>query len=77
MKATGHRNAGCEVYDVGFPPRPDDNDHRCGGGSVLASSAILAARSTSLRGQPVGRANERQPARRVVMQTLPVAGSRR
>jgi hypothetical protein len=77
MKATGHGYVGCEVHVVGFPPRPDDNDHRCGGGSVLASSAFLAARSISLGGQPDGPANGRQPARRVAMRTPPVAGSRR
>jgi hypothetical protein len=77
MKATGHGYVRCEVYVVGFRPRPDDNDHRCGGGSVLASSARLAARSTSLGGQPVGPANGRQQARRVPMLALPAAGSRR
>ena len=55
MKASGHGYVGCEVYVVGFRPRPDDNDHRCGAGSVLASSALLAARSTSLEGQSVQR----------------------
>jgi len=77
MKATGHGYVGCEVRVVGFRRRPDDNDHRCGAGSVLASSAFLAARSTSLGGQPDGPANGRQPARRVAMRTSPVAGSRR
>jgi hypothetical protein len=77
MKATGHGYDGCEVYVVGFPPGPDDNDHRCGTGSVLASSAFLAAKSTSLGSQPVGPANGRQPARRVAMPTSRVAGSRR
>jgi hypothetical protein len=77
MKATGHGYVGCEVYVVGSRPRPDDNDHRCGGGSVLASSALLAARSISLSGQPVGSANGSQPARRVALRTPPVAGSRR
>ena len=77
MKATGHGYAGCEVYVVGFRPRPDDNDHRCGAGCVLASPAFLAARSTSLGGQPDGPANGRQPTRRVAMRTLPVAGPRR
>jgi hypothetical protein len=77
MKASGHGYVGCEVYVVGFRPRPDDKDHRCGAGSVLASSALLAARSPSLGSQPVGPANGRQPARRVAMRTAPVAGSRR
>jgi hypothetical protein len=77
MKATGHGYASCEVDVVGSRPRPDDNDHRCGGGSVLASSALLAARSSPLRGQPVGPANGRQPARRVAMRARPAAGSRR
>jgi hypothetical protein len=77
MKASGHGYVGCEVYVVGSRPRPDDNDHRCGAGSVLASSAFLAARSTSLRGQPVGPVNGRLPARRVAMSALRVAGSRR
>jgi hypothetical protein len=65
MKATGHGYIGCEVYVVAFRPRPDDNDDRCDPGSVLASSVFLAARSTSLGGQPVGPANGRQLARRV------------
>ena len=77
MKATGHGYVGCEVYVVGSRPRPDDKDHRCGAGWVLASSALLAARSTSLGGQPVGPANGSQPARRVAMRAPRVAGSRR
>ena len=77
MKATGHGYVGCEAYVVGFPPRPDDNNHRCGTGSVLASSAFLAARSPSFGGQPVGPTNGSQPARRVAMRARPVAGSRR
>ena len=77
MKATGHGYVGCEVYVVGFRPRPDNNDHRCGAGLVLACSAFFAARSPLLGGQPVGPANGRQPARRVAMRTLRVAGSRR
>jgi len=48
MKTTGQRYASGEVHVVGLRPRPDDHDHRCGTGSALASSAILAARSTSL-----------------------------
>ncbi len=77
MKPTGHGYVGFEVYVVGSRPRPDDNDHRCGAGSVLESSAFFAARSTSLGRQPVGPANGRQPARRVAMRRLWVAGSRR
>jgi hypothetical protein len=77
MKATGHGYIGYEAYVVGSRPRPDDNDHRCGAGSVLASSAFLAARSPSLGGQPVGPANWSQPARRVAMRLSRVAGSRR
>ena len=77
MKATRHGYVGCEVYVVGSRPQPDDNDYRCGAASVLASSAFLAARSTTLGGQSVGPANGRQPARRVAMWTLPVTGSRR
>ncbi len=77
MKATGHRYVGCGFDVVGFPPRPDDNDHRCGTGWVLASSVFLAARSPSLGGQPVGPANGRQPALRVALRARPVAGSRR
>ena len=77
MKATGHGYVGCEVYVAGSRPRPDDNDHRCGGGSVLASAAFLAARSTSLGGQPDGPANGRQPARRVAMRARRAAGPSR
>ena len=77
MKATGHGYVGYEAYVVGSRRRPDDNDHRCGAGCVLASPALLAARSTSLGGQPDGPANGRQLARRVAMRTLPVAGPRR
>jgi hypothetical protein len=77
MKATGHGYVRCEVYVVGFRPRPDDNDHRCGGVSVLASPAFPAARSASLGGQPGGPANGSQPTRRVALRRSPVAGSRR
>jgi hypothetical protein len=77
MKATDHGYVGCEVHAVGFRRRPDDNDHRCGGGSVLASSAFLAATSTSLEGQPSGPANGSQPARPVALRTSSVPGTRR
>jgi hypothetical protein len=77
MKTTGHGYASGEAHVVGFRPQPDDNDHRCGTGSALASSAILAARSTSSGSEPDGSANGSQPTRRVAMRMLPVAGSRR
>ena len=76
METTGHGHASGEVHVIGFGSRHDDNHRRYGIGSAFASSAIFAARSTSSGSEPDGPSNGRQPARRVAMRTLPVAGSR-
>jgi hypothetical protein len=75
MKATGYGHSSGEVQSVGFRRQPDKSDHRCSTTSGLASPATFAARFHSLRSDPVGPANGRQPARRVAMRTPPVAGS--